>query len=48
MAQPSKPLKPFRSEAERTAVKQRDIQIRLTLAVLLITLATALSEYGVL
>lgn len=35
-AKPAKPVKPYRSEAERIAVKQRNAQIGLSVVILLV------------
>lgn len=43
-----KPLKPFRSEAERIALRQRNIQIALTGINLALVAAVALRTFGLL
>lgn len=44
MSNPDKPLKPYRSKAERTAVLQRNVQIALTVLVLIVSLTNLLME----
>jgi hypothetical protein len=43
-----KPLKKFRSEAERIAMRQRNIQIFLTACALLTNLLVALKVFGII
>jgi hypothetical protein len=43
-----KPLKPYRSEAERQALTQRKIQIALTATNVLISCLIALKAFGVI
>lgn len=43
-----KPLKPYRSEAERRAVTQRNIQIGLTALNVLTTVVVALHVFGLI
>lgn len=43
-----KPLKPYRSHAERVALKQRNIQIALTATNVLVACLTCLKVFGIL
>lgn len=43
-----KELKPYRSHAERIAVKQRYVQIAVSCAGLIVTLLTCLRVFGIL
>lgn len=43
-----KPIRPYRSQAERTAVKQRNIQIGLSVIILLVSVTSLLANLGVL
>lgn len=44
----SKDLKPYRSEAERTALRQRNIQIGLSVLIVLMNLAILARSFEVL
>lgn len=41
-------LKPYRSQAEKTAVQQRNVQIGLSCVILLVGIATLLASLGLL